>query len=250
MVGGALPVPLKLFPEYELMQQARGVKAAAPTDLFYPDLSPRAPQDRQREVGHAAETAVATWSSSGDCSSAACSPGCAATRTARAVMRDAVQGIEDVQTHAAQRSFWWAVGALLEGIVEKGVESGFGVKQLCGRVDLQIRRFVEGSAKVADRMRREVLYFVAISAPVGPQVQAVQRAYRLQGLIPTAEVLSADVVRVQPRLREARDQLATAKDLWLKLTGGRAENLPKLKQTLFDTARQVRRHRRAVAVET
>src|SRR5438552_3033716 len=92
------------------------------------------------------------------------------------VMRDAIQGIEDVQTHSAQRSFWWAVGALLESIVENGVESGFGVKQLCGRVDLQIRRFIEGSTKVADRMRREVLYYVAISAPVGPQVQAVQRA--------------------------------------------------------------------------
>jgi len=231
VVGGALPIPLKLFPEYELMQQARGIKAAAPTDLFYPDLSPRAPRIanaksvtpqklqsylvKQRRLF---QRGLLSWLRGDD-------------EGAR-VMRDAVQGIEDVQTHSAQRSFWWAVGALLEGIVEKGVESGFGVKQLCGRVDLQIRRFVEGSAKVADRMRREVLYFVAISAPVGPQVQAVQRAYRLQGLIPTADVLSADVVRMQPRLREARDLLATAKDLWLKLTGGRAENLPKLKQTL------------------
>ncbi len=231
LVGGAVPVPLKLFPEYELMQQARGAKAAAPTDLFYPDLSPRAPRIanaksvtpqklqsylvKQRRLF---QRGLLAWLR-GD-------------EEGARVMRDAVQGIEDVQTHSAQRAFWWAVGALLEGIVEKGVESGFGVKQLCGRVDLQIRRFVEGSAKVADRMRREVLYFVAISAPVGPQVQAVQRAYRLQGLIPTADVLSADVVRVQPRLREARDLLATAKDLWLKLTGGRAENLPKLKQTL------------------
>ena len=231
VVGGANPVPLKLFPEYELMQQARGVKAAAPTDLFYPDLSPRAPKIasaksvtpqklpsylvKQRRLF---QRGLLAWLRGDD--------------DGARVMRDAVQGIEDVQTHSSQRSFWWAVGALLEGIVEKGVESGFGVKQLCGRVDLQIRRFVEGSAKVADRMRREVLYFVAISAPVGPQVQAVQRAYRLQGLIPTAEVLSADVVRVQPRVREARDLLATAKDLWLKLTGGRAENLPKLKQTL------------------
>ncbi|HEV2978579.1 MAG TPA: Hpt domain-containing protein [Casimicrobiaceae bacterium] len=231
VVGGAVPVPLKLFPEYELMQQARGVKAAAPTDLFYPDLSPRAPRIasaksvtpqklqsylvKQRRLF---QRGLLAWLR-GD-------------EEGARVMRDAVQGIEDVQTHSAQRAFWWAVGALLEGIVEKGVESGFGVKQLCGRVDLQIRRFVEGSAKVADRMRREVLYFVAISAPVGPQVQAVQRAYRLQGLIPTADVLSADVVRVQPRLREARDLLTTAKDLWLKLTGGRAENLPKLKQTL------------------
>jgi len=77
-----------------------------------------------------------------------------------------------------------------------------------------------------------VLYYVAISAPVGPQVQAVQRAYRLHGLIPSADVLSADVLRVQPHVREARELLAGAKDLWLKLTGGRAESLPKLKQVL------------------
>ncbi|TMH55719.1 MAG: hypothetical protein E6H55_18005, partial [Betaproteobacteria bacterium] len=231
LVGGANPVPLKLFPEYELMQQARGVKAAAPTDLFYPDLSPRAPKIasakavtpkklpsylvKQRRLF---QRGLLAWLR-GD-------------EEGARVMRDAVQGIEDVQTHSAQRSFWWTVGALLESIVEKGVESGFGVKQLCGRIDLQIRRFVEGSAKVADRMRREVLYYVAISAPVGPQVQAVQRAYRLPGLIPSADVLSADVVRVQPHLREARDLLATAKDLWLKLTGGRVESLPKLRQTL------------------
>src|SRR5450631_693453 len=231
LVGGAYPVPLKLFPEYELMQQSRGIKASAPTDLFYPDLSPRAPKIasvktvssqklpsfliKQRRLY---QRGLLAWLHGDE-------------EAARA-MRDAIQGIEDVQTHSAQRSCWWTVGALLESIVEKGVESGFGVKQLCGRVDLQIRRFVEGSAKVADRMRREVLYYVAISAPVGPQVQAVQRAYRLPGLIPTAEVLSADVVRVQPLLREARDLLSSTKDLWLKLTGGRPENLPKLKQNL------------------
>jgi chemosensory pili system protein ChpA (sensor histidine kinase/response regulator) len=231
LVGGANPVPLKLFPEYELMQQARGIKAAAPTDLFYPDLSPRAPKITTAKTVTAQklpsfllkqrrlyQRGLLAWLN-GD-------------EEASRVMRDAIQGIEDVQTHSAQRSYWWTVGALLESIVERGVESAFGVKQLCGRVDLQIRRFVEGSAKVADRMRREVLYYVAISAPVGPQVQAVQRAFRLQGLIPSADVLSADVVRVQPLLREMRDLLAAAKDLWLKLTSGRAETLPKLKQVL------------------
>src|SRR5450631_178408 len=231
LVGGAHPVPLKLFPEYELMQQARGVKAAAPTDLFYPDLSPRAPKITTAKTVTAQklpsfllkqrrlyQRGLLAWLN-GD-------------EEASRVMRDAIQGIEDVQTHSSQRSYWWTVGALLESIVERGFESAFGVKQLCGRVDLQIRRFVEGSAKVADRMRREVLYYVAISAPVGPQVQAVQRAFRLQGLIPSADVLSADVVRVQPLLREMRDLLASAKDLWLKLTSGRPENLPKLRQVL------------------
>ena len=39
-------------------------------------------------------------------------------------------------------------------------------------------------------------------------------------------------MRLQPLLREAREQLAGAKETWLKVAAGRAENLPKLKQTL------------------
>ncbi len=231
LVNGAAPVPLKLYPEYEAMQAARGIKAAAPTDLFYPDLSPRAPRISQREVippnrmpSHLVkqrrlyQRGLLSWLR-GD-------------EAGAVQMRDAISGIEDITTQGSLRAFWWTVGAMYEGLVERGLDAGFGVKQLAARVDLQIRRVAEGSAKVADRLRREVLYFVAISAPVGPQVQAVQRAFKLSGLIPSAEVLSADVVRLQPILREAREQLAGAKDAWLKAASGRAENLGKLKQTL------------------
>ncbi|MEO8507867.1 MAG: Hpt domain-containing protein [Betaproteobacteria bacterium] len=231
LVNGVQPVPLKLYPEYEAMQGARGVKAVAPTDLFYPDLSPRAPRISPREAispnrlpsflvkqHRLYQRGLLAWLRGDE--------GGAAT------MRDAIVGIEDVTTQGSLRAFWWTVGAMFEGLVEGGLDSGFGVKQLAARIDLQIRRVSEGSAKVADRLRREVLYFVAICAPVGPQVQAVQRAFKLSGLIPSAEVLSADVVRLQPLLREAREQLTGAKDAWLKAASGRAENLPKLKQTL------------------
>ena len=231
LVNGAPPIPLKLYPEYEAMQLARGLKAAAPTDLFYPDLSPRAPRIAPRESiapnrlpSHMIkqrrlyQRGMLAWLRGDDAGAA--------------TMRDAVAGIEDITAQGSLRAFWWTVGALLEGVVENGLDRGFGVKQLCARIDLQIRRVSEGSGKAADRLRREVLYFVAICAPVAPQVQAVQRAFQLSGLIPSAEVLSADVVRLQPLLREAREQLAGAKDSWLKAASGRAENLPKLKQTL------------------
>ncbi len=231
LVKGAAPVPLKLYPEYEAMQLARGVKAASPTELFYPDLSPRAPKLPPREAipanklpsylvkqRRAYQRGLLAWLR-GDAEGAK-------------TMRDAVVAIEDATTQGSLRAFWWTVGALFEALTGKGLEPGFGVKQLAARIDLQIRRVVEGSAKAADRLRREVLYYVAISAPVGPQVQAVQRAFRLSGLIPTAEALNADLVRIQPLLREAREQLVAAKDAWLKFASGRAENLPKLKATL------------------
>ncbi len=231
LTTGAPPIPLKLYPEYEAMQRRRGLKATTPTDLFYPDLSPRAPKIAPREVlppnklpsylikqRRLYQRGLLVWLRGDD--------------EGAKGMRDAITGIEDITTQSGLRSFWWTVGALLDGVVEKGIETSFGVKQLTARIDLQIRRVAEGSAKAADRLRREVLYFVAISAPVSPQVQAVQRAFKLSGLIPTAEVLNADLVRIQPLVREAREQLAAAKDAWLKFASGRAENLPKLKATL------------------
>ncbi len=229
--NGGPPVPLRLYPEYEAMQLARGVRAATPTDLFYPDLSFRAPRIPPRDVvpqnripSHLIkqrrhfQRGLLAWLR-GDEGGAK-------------VMRDAIGGIEDITTQSSLRAFWWTVGALLEAVTERGVETGFGVKQLAARIDLQIRRVAEGGAKVADRLRREVLYYVAISAPVGPQVQAVQRGFNLSGQIPTLETINTDVVGLQPLIREAREQLAGAKDTWLKFTSGRAENLPKLKTTL------------------
>ncbi|MEO6749272.1 MAG: hybrid sensor histidine kinase/response regulator, partial [Casimicrobiaceae bacterium] len=231
LTNGAPPVPLKLFPEYEAMQALRGVKATAPTDLFYPDLAPRAPKVAPREALPASRLAsqlvkqrrvyqrgLLAWLR-GDADGIL-------------QMREAIGAIEDVTTHANLRGFWWTVGALFEALTARGLEPSFGVKQLAARIDLQIRRVVGGSAKVADRLRREALYFVAISAPTGPQVRAVQQAFHLAGLIPSDEVLNADTVRIEPVLREAREQLVGAKDAWLKLASGRAENLPKLKQTL------------------
>ncbi|MEO8674955.1 MAG: Hpt domain-containing protein, partial [Casimicrobiaceae bacterium] len=240
LVNGAMPVPLKLFPEYEMMQRGRGVKAASPTDLFYPDLGPRAPKLGTPQVIPAAklpsymvkqrrlyQRGLLSWLRGADDGEGA------------KAMRDAVAGIEDATTQPNLRAFWWTVGALFDALVEHGLESGFGVKQLAARVDLQIRRVVEGSAKVADRLRREVLYYVAISAPIAPSVQAVQKGFKLSGLIPSAEVLNSDLVRIQPHLREARESLTSAKDAWLKFASGRAENLPKLKQTLATVHKHV-----------
>ncbi|MDH5287014.1 MAG: Hpt domain-containing protein [Betaproteobacteria bacterium] len=235
LVNGTPPVPLRLYPEYEAMQLARGARAAAPTDLFYPDLSVRAPRVPLREAAppqklasqlikqrRAYQHGLLAWLR-GDAEGA---------REGARRMRDAISGIEDLSSQPGLRAFWWTAGALFEAIAEQGVEAGFGLKQLAARVDLQIRRVAEGGSKVADRMRREVLYYVAISAPVAPQVSAVQKAFGLAGLIPTAETIGTDVVRLQPLIREAREQLAGAKDTWLKFASGRAENLPKLKQTL------------------
>ena len=231
VVAGAPPVPLRLFPEYEAMQRLRGVKAAAATDLFFPEMRlsaplpgaplPVAPKKlaehlvKQRRVYQNGLLAFLRGDAGG-----------------AKKMREAAAGLERVSTQESARAFWWTVGAFFEALVGGGLDAGFGAKQLAARLDLQIRRVVEGSLKVATRLRREVLYYVAVSAPVTPTVEAVQKGYRLAGLIPSAEALNADLVRLQPILREVREELGTAKNIWLRVTLGRADSLPKLRETL------------------
>ncbi|HET7031772.1 MAG TPA: Hpt domain-containing protein, partial [Casimicrobiaceae bacterium] len=231
LAGGEPPVPLKLFPEYEAMQRARGVKAAAPTDLFFPDLDARA-----RAAEAHAPVAVDKLASQLVKQRRNYERGLLAflrgDPDGARKMRDAVAGIERASTRQSARDFWWTVEAFFDAIVEGGLDPGFGPKQLAARLDLQIRRVVEGSSKVADRLRREVLYYVAVSTPIASSVRAVQNGFGLAALIPSAEVLNADLVRLHPILRDARDQLVAAKDMWLKVTTGRSESLPNLKRTL------------------
>ncbi|MEP7205317.1 MAG: Hpt domain-containing protein [Casimicrobiaceae bacterium] len=245
LVDGAPPVPLKLFPEYEAMQKARGMATATPTDLFYPDLSAPAPAPRRGEpglTGAALSTFLVNQRRNFQRGLLGWLRG---SRDGARQMRETIAAIEQATTTPNLRAFWWSAGVLTEALAERGIEPDFGVKQLLARLDLQIRRLAEGSAKVADRLRREVLYYVAISGPVTPAIAAVQARFGLPGLIPSAEVLNADLVRIQPHLREAREQLGQAKETWLKFTSGRAENLPKLKQNLASVHRHATETREA-----
>ena len=230
-VQGAPLLALSLFPEYEAMQRARGVEVVSPSDLFYPDLSARSPL-RLASAGAAEEPPAAQLLTQRRRFQQGLLAWLRGDAAGARAMRDAVVALEAATAQPNLRAFWWTVGALLDAVVARGLEPGFGPKQLAARIDLQIRRVVEGSTKVADRLRREVLYYVAISAPVTPSVREVQQAFRLAELVPSAESLSADVVRLEPLLRAGREQVAAAKDAWLKFASGRAENLPRLKQTL------------------
>ena len=137
-------------------------------------------------------------------------------------MREAV-GRHRARQHAAEpRARSGGPSArFFDAIVGGGLEPGFGAKQLAARIDLQIRRVVEGSAKVADRLRREVLYYVAISAPVAPSVQAVQKGFGLAGLDSVgrgAERGSASACSRSCARRASSSR--AAKDMWLKVTLG------------------------------
>ena len=231
MVSGSPPVPLKFISEYLALGKLRSSKFS-PADLFFPDLSRRpaklvnveAPEPlqipafllRQRRDF---QQGLLVWLRGGE--------------AGLDQMRIAVSQIETVYPLPSQRSFWWATHALLVAAHGGLIESTTSLKQLMARVDLQMRRFVEGSTRVADRLRREVLYQVARAQAGHPLVDSVKTLYELDVLVPKRTPQEIDVLALQPAIDALGATLTRCKDAWSSLSAGRSNALVRLRESVL-----------------
>ncbi len=229
LLSGAPDVPLRLFPTYKALLEARGVDRISEADLFFPDLSVRAPRlAGEPPVSEDAfpryvraerskyQKGLLHWLRNPE------------DKDALRQMKGALEAIEATQTQPANRTFWWDAVAYLDALLEGGVPPGFNVKSLCGRIDQQIRRLGERSSKVAERLLRDVLYHVARATPATERLASVKQAYELDAYValPAASgPAETELDRVRPILRELADALGAAKDAWLKFTAGNKDAL-------------------------
>ena len=221
LINGVPNQPLRLFPLYQEIQSARGVERIAPVDLFFPDLSVRPPrpgmpakklspedyklflkQERARF-----QKGLLTWLRA---------PSDLAGIRA---MLGAVQQIESTQETNSARSFWWVASGLLAAMCDGAVPDATGVKQLCARIDLQIRRLIEGSRNVAERLMRDALFLVGNAETDSASVRQIKEVYGLDQSIPARDGQDSGetVVAVSGRLRDVIEML---EESWSKFCAG------------------------------
>jgi chemosensory pili system protein ChpA (sensor histidine kinase/response regulator) len=230
MVSGSPPVPLKFISEYLALGKLRRSKFG-PADLFFPDLSRRPakivsadPPDPSRMPAFLLrqrrdfQQGLLLWLRGNE--------------AGLDQMRSAIAAIETAYPLPSQRSFWWATHALLEATHAGLLESSTALKQLMARVDLQVRRFVEGSTRVADRLRREVLYHVARAQVGNARVDAVKTLYDLGVLVPKRISREIDVVSLQPAIDSLVNTVRLCKDAWTSLSAGRKNALARLHEAV------------------
>ena len=229
LINGAPNTPLQLFPVYGELLRARGTERIAESDLFFPDLGARAPKNPQAsQVGESElpklikrerakfQRGLLAWLRQDNAAQGL------------ETMRVALQAIEQTQPLPSNRTFWWAAIAFVDSLINQGVEANFNVKQLCGRIDLQMRRLSEGSQKVAERLLRDVLYFIATSKSASERIDEVKQLFELDDYLPAVPVSSAnqaDAVQLHQLLRNLRELLAPAKESWLKFSSGNRDSL-------------------------
>src|SRR3989475_728177 len=223
LMAGNPNQPLRLYALYRDVVTARGGHAD-PTDLYYPNLSFRPPKRDKvagalkagesdkylREQRGRYQRGFLKWLKN-DASGAE-------------DIRAAIEAIEAAQGPSSQRAFWWVSLAFFDALAHKALPQDLDAKQLCNRIEQQIKRLLEGTPNVAERLMREVLYYVARAKPATARVREVQEAYHLDQTIPAAES-DGDTVEENPALKSAREHLTHAKDAWNKFASGNPPSL-------------------------
>jgi chemosensory pili system protein ChpA (sensor histidine kinase/response regulator) len=221
LLSGRPNQPIRLYPYYRdvlLLNQASRVH---PADLVFPDLSrrpafhqiearnftPRQLRDRRARF----ELGLLGFLRNSD------------DAAPRKRMREALSDLEHMPQRGLARSFWWIARGLLEALEAGAVAVDVDLKRVLARLNLQLRRMIEGGGAVAERLMVDTLYYVGRAEGALPRVGEVKRLYGLDALIPADFERASLTALDADALRALKEALVQAKQLWGQIVAGAAE---------------------------
>ncbi len=242
LMGGAPNAELRLSGIYARVLAQRGAEPPSPSELFYPDLTPRvsrsaAPPTLAPEALPRTLRRTRAQYQKGLLMFLQNKEPTAGLMT----MDQAVRELERLAPDAGQYTFWWLAGGFTESLRRGALPVDFWVKRLCGRIDLQMRRLMEGSRQLAERLQRDMLYFLAQDKSAAGRALEARQLYRLDHYLPAegADEAADAEAGWRPHLNALREDLDTAKDHWMKVCSGRPESLAPFQNTamaMFEAA--------------
>jgi chemosensory pili system protein ChpA (sensor histidine kinase/response regulator) len=224
LLAGHADHPMRLLAPYVEINRARGASDAAEGDLFFPNLAavlppPAAPPAPLDEAVLA--KALALQRSQYQQGLLKMLKGGGDAADAIRQMHGAICAIESMQLATPNRPFWTAAAAFFDALAFGGLEMGAATKPLLPKVDQQIKQLIEGAAKVAERLFRDLLLAVGRARGVSERVSMLKHAYGLEALINVPDtVRGADDEALNALVRELREMTSQQKDSWLKYTSG------------------------------
>ena len=192
LLGGEPNQPLRLFAVYGDVLKARGRDGADPVDLYYPDLLQRPPRREKPPVELTAADAAAYYRDQRGRYQRGLLKLIKKDLSGVEDMRAAVAAVEAAQTNPASRTFWWVSLGFFDALFAKAITDAPLITRLANRVEQQLKRLMEGSATVAERLMREALFAVARARPATEHVRNVQEVFRLAGTMPATFELKGE----------------------------------------------------------
>ena len=210
--AGRADQPIRLFPHYRDMLQLVGAPRVHPADLMFPDLTRRPALSR---IGVRPMTAdqlrVRRVRFEGALLQFLRDP---SDQPARREMREALAELERLPQRGLARSFWWVVHGLLEALEEDAIAVDVDLKRVLARVNLQLRRLIDGGAAVAERLLVDALYYIGRADPRVARVAEARQLYDLDALLPADYERTKLVLLDAEQMRVLKESLAEAKSAW------------------------------------
>jgi chemosensory pili system protein ChpA (sensor histidine kinase/response regulator) len=215
---GAENVSLRLFPQYQELQQLRGLEMAFESDLFFPDLLAELPQSvlgvpRQNEATTRIKAARSQYQQGlMRCLRQDDVP------TALLLMQRAIEVVSSCVMQDESRAFWWVALGLLDCVRLDGLPPELSARKLFGRIDQQMRAAIEGNTLDTRPAMNEMLYLIGRSHSVSDRVEEIKHLYALDRYLPELSALPAgEVAQV---LALMHDQFRVAEESWEFCTQG------------------------------
>jgi len=220
LVDGASNAPLRLFSEYQELQQLRGMEMSFELDLFSPNLAVELPQEildvpLQRDAAAQFKTlrgkyqqGLLKWLRQND------------VEEALRLMQSALGGALSCAPQNESRAFWWVAQGLLECLKQDAILPEMNIRKMLGRIDQQLRSGAEGQSSDVDSVLSEMLFMIGLSQTADDQIEAIQRVYALSEYLPKPNTLPPG--EVEQLLGVMRDQLRVAEENWELSTQGDA----------------------------
>ncbi len=218
LANGADNAALRLFPQYQELQQLRGLEMSFELDLFYPNLDVELPKQvlslpvqsdamgRLKMLRSQYQQGLLKWLRQED------------AEVSVQQMQQAVEGALRCVPQDGRRAFWWIAYGLFDCLKHDGLPPEMNVRKLLGRIDQQMRAVAEGNAGDVQPVLNEMLYLIGHSHVVSEHVEAIKQVYSLEQYLPELSALSPG--EVDQMLGLMRDQLRVAEESWEQCTQG------------------------------
>lgn len=218
LLNGMPDTPLRLFESLQHLASLQG-ETFEITDLFYPDTSFSPPKDLPSEPIDEAAFPVYVAEQRGIFQKSLLDWLMTKAPDALESMRNALFNVQRVQQRKSQKSLWWAASAFTEALRQENIAALAGAKKLCRKLDQQLRNLALGEVKVPNNLLRDVLYYVAISAPATAQIAKVKDVFALDQALPTEKMAAKPVTPIHDDvlvvLQHLLAELPSLKELWV-----------------------------------
>lgn len=237
LLSGSPHQPVRLFPYYRGLLELKGAERIHPADLFFPSLYAKeqipelAVSSKPSAINIATlrqrfEKLLLTVLTSKD-------------KTQQSIaaqsMHDLLSEIEQGQSNSQAKAFWVVMRAFVDSVGHAGFESNQQhAKQIFGRINLQIRRLVEGATAIPERLLCDTLFFLAQVESPSPFVARIRKAYQLDNTVP-ADYDQKNYGQITAGAQTtAKEQLSAVKNLWGRIANGENGLADKFSQKMND----------------